>query len=74
MGARSVVEGPDDAVIVAECRRGEAAALSAYDRALAGTPIDEMPAKIRTMILEQREAVKAAHDDLVRRMASPTVR
>jgi uncharacterized protein (TIGR02284 family) len=70
VGARLAIEGRHDSVLLAECERGERGAIAAYDRAFSKTPLDEMPAGIQTMLMEQRAAMKVAHDDVLRRLAA----
>lgn len=65
-GARVALEGPTDEVILGECERGELGALAAYDRAFAKTSFDTMPADVRSLLVDQRAAIKAAYDDITR--------
>jgi len=57
MGLRAVLSGGDDDAVLAECERGEDAALSNY-RAALGT---DMPASTRSMVERQFAEVKEAH-------------
>jgi uncharacterized protein (TIGR02284 family) len=52
-----LVPGEHDHAMVVEAERGERAALSAYDRALAGF----LPLKVDWLVEAQREAVRKAH-------------
>jgi uncharacterized protein (TIGR02284 family) len=54
----SLVPGPHDQAMVVEAERGERAALTAYDRALAGL----LPLTVDWLVEAQREAVRKAHE------------
>lgn len=69
MGVRMAIEGRPDSAIIGECERGERAALSAYDHACERTPLDQIPKDIRATLIDQRAAIKVAHDDILRRLA-----
>lgn len=69
MGVRMALEGRPDSALVGECERGERAALLAYDRGFKRTPLDTLPKDIRATLIEQRAAIKTAHDDILRRLA-----
>jgi uncharacterized protein (TIGR02284 family) len=58
MGLRAVLSGGDDTAVLAECERGEEAALSNY-RAALGT---DMPASARSTVERQFAEVKEAHE------------
>lgn len=58
MGLRAALEGDDDAAVVAECERGEDAALASY-RAALGT---DMPSGVRAIVERQFAEVKKARD------------
>lgn len=65
--ARMALEGRPESVALAECERGESKALAVYDRFLASLPMDALPAPIRIMLVDQRAAIKLAHDDVLTR-------
>lgn len=69
IGVRMALEGRPESVILGECERGERAALKAYDRAFERSPLDALPKDIRAMLIHQRAAIKAGHDDMLRRLA-----
>jgi uncharacterized protein (TIGR02284 family) len=69
IGVRRAIEGRSDAIILAECERGERSALARYDRALARVTLDALPLDVRAMVIDQRAAIKLAHDDMLRRFA-----
>lgn len=54
----SLVPGHHDQAMVVEAERGERAALTAYDRALAGL----LPLTVDWLVEAQREAVRKAHE------------
>ncbi|HWW76971.1 MAG TPA: PA2169 family four-helix-bundle protein [Pyrinomonadaceae bacterium] len=58
MGLKAALSGGDDRAVLAECERGEDAALSNY-RAALGT---DMPASARSMVERQFAEVKEAHE------------
>jgi uncharacterized protein (TIGR02284 family) len=58
MGLKAALTGDDDNAVVAECERGEDAALAGY-RAALGT---DMPASARSMVERQFAEVKEAHE------------
>lgn len=55
---KSAITGKDDASIIAECERGEDAAVSNYRDALAA----DLPANVRSVVERQFSEVKQAHD------------
>ena len=57
MGLRAALSGGDDSAVLAECERGEDAALSNY-RAALGT---DMPASARSVVERQFAEVREAH-------------
>lgn len=65
--ARMALEGRPESVALAECERGESKALAIYDRFLTSLPMDTLPAPIRIMLIDQRAAIKLAHDDVLTR-------
>ena len=75
--ARVATEGAaSNTVVLGECERGELGALAAYDRALATIPSEAVPDDVRSLVAEQRAAIRAAYDaitaeDLGRRSARP---
>ncbi len=58
MDIKSVVTGKDEGAIIAECERGEDAAVEAYEEALK----QEMPASVQAIVQTQFAKVKEAHD------------
>jgi uncharacterized protein (TIGR02284 family) len=58
MDIRSAITGADDDAIIAECERGEDAAVSNYRAALSA----DLPANIRAIVERQFADVKEAHD------------
>ena len=60
MGLKAALTGEDERAVVAECERGEDAALTAY-RAALGV---DMPASVRTMVERQFAEVKEAHEHI----------
>jgi uncharacterized protein (TIGR02284 family) len=58
MTLRGLAPGNQDHAIVIEAERGERAALTAYDRALAGL----LPLTVDWLVEAQREAVRKAHE------------
>jgi uncharacterized protein (TIGR02284 family) len=64
-GARLALEGRSDAVILDECERGDRAAVAAYDRALARTPLPTLPPKVSQLLVEQRAAIKGTYDEVM---------
>ena len=58
MGLRAAVTGRDDAAILAECERGEDAAVANYRAALGR----DLPSNVRSLVERQFAEVKAAHD------------
>ncbi len=58
LNIKSAVTGRDEATVIAECERGEDAAVRNYEDAIRG----ELPANIRPVIEEQAEQVRRAHD------------
>ena len=57
MGLKAALTGEDDNAVVAECERGEEAALASYRSALGA----DMPASVRSMVERQFAEVKEAH-------------
>ena len=57
---RSVVAGREESAIIAECERGEDAAVSAYQEALTSP----LPQDLRAMVERQFIKVKEAHDQI----------
>ena len=57
MGLKAALTGADERALLAECERGEDAALAAY-RAALGV---DMPAAVRSMVERQFAEVKEAH-------------
>lgn len=55
---KSAVTGMDEGAIIAECERGEDAAVSAYKDAL----VEDLPANVRATVERQHAQVKEAHD------------
>jgi len=55
---KSVVTGKDDGAIIAECERGEDAAVDEYEKALQL----QMPEETAIIVRRQYAAVKATHD------------
>jgi len=68
---RSTVERHDAEAILNECERGDRGAIARYDKVLARFPLESLSPEIRTMLTSQRAAIKAAHDEMLRRMAQP---
>lgn len=64
--ARVAIEGRTDVVILGECERGEVAALEIYDHALDSMPLELLPPQVRILVVDQRAAIKLAHDDITR--------
>lgn len=58
MSLKTTMTGHDENAVVAECGRGENAALQAYEKALS----KPMPSELRELIQRQREQVREAHD------------
>jgi uncharacterized protein (TIGR02284 family) len=56
---KSAVTGRDDSAILAECERGEDAAVAAYKEALAGA---NLTGDVRPLVERQYAAVQEAHD------------
>jgi len=69
MAIRSAVENHQPSAILAECERGERGALLRYDRVLRRAPLEMLSAELRAMLVSQRASIKAAHDDMLRRLA-----
>ena len=65
--ARLIVDGHNEETILTECMHGDANVLRVYEAALV-TPVDFLP-RTRAMLMAQRNAVKAALDDMKRRLA-----
>ena len=57
MGLRAALAGGDDSAVLAECERGEDAALANYRSALGA----DMPASVRSLVERQFAEVKEAH-------------
>ncbi|MCA1619487.1 MAG: PA2169 family four-helix-bundle protein [Acidobacteria bacterium] len=60
LGLRTALTGADERAVLAECERGEDAALAAY-RAALGV---DMPASVRTTVERQFAEVKEAHEHI----------
>lgn len=60
MGIRAAVTGGDEQAILAECERGEDAALAAYRSALD----TDLPANVRAIVERQFAHVKEAHEHI----------
>jgi uncharacterized protein (TIGR02284 family) len=60
IGLRTALTGEDERAVLAECERGEDAALTAY-RAALGV---DMPASVRTLVERQFAEVKEAHEHI----------
>ena len=60
IGLRTALTGADERAVLAECERGEDAALTAY-RAALGV---DMPASVRTTVERQFAEVKEAHEHI----------
>ena len=58
MSLKTTLTGHDESAVIAECGRGEDAALQAYERALSKA----VPAELRELIQRQCEQVRAAHN------------
>ena len=58
MNLKSAVTGDDTGAVIAECERGEDAALERYEDALE----KELPGDIRTLVERQYADVKSTHD------------
>jgi uncharacterized protein (TIGR02284 family) len=58
MDLKSAVAGGDDGAVLAECERGEEAALAAYRDALDS----DLPASVRAVVERQFAEVRKAHD------------
>ncbi|HEV3468020.1 MAG TPA: PA2169 family four-helix-bundle protein [Pyrinomonadaceae bacterium] len=58
MGLKSAITGGDDGAIIAECERGEDAAVAGYRSAL-GT---DLPSHVRAIVERQFSEVKQAHE------------
>jgi uncharacterized protein (TIGR02284 family) len=58
MNIKSAVTGKDDGAIVSECELGEDSARDAYRNALS----EDLPAEARSLVLQQYNQVKEAHD------------
>ena len=61
MDVRAVFSGHDRHAVLANCERGEDAAQSAYKEALSD---NNVPAYIRTMLEEQKQTLRASHDEI----------
>jgi uncharacterized protein (TIGR02284 family) len=61
MDVRAVFTGHDRYTVLANCERGEDAAQNAYKAALEE---NHVPAYIRTMLSEQKQTLKASHDEI----------
>jgi uncharacterized protein (TIGR02284 family) len=59
MDLKAALTGGDEHALLAECERGEDAAISEYREALTH---DEAPAKIRSVIQQQYSLLRSAHD------------
>lgn len=70
--ARLIIEGHNEEAIITECMHGDANILRVYEQLLTGT-ID-FPERTYTMLVGQRDAVKAALDDMKKRLAFPLER
>lgn len=57
MSLKTTLTGHDEGAIIAECGRGEDAAMQAYEKALSRN----MPSDMRELIQRQREQVREAH-------------
>ena len=55
---KSTITGMNEAVVLAECERGEDVAKKAYEEALA----KDLPADIRTIVERQYQGVREHHD------------
>ncbi len=58
INVKSLLTGASDAAIMAECERGEEAALSAYEAAL---QVD-LPEEVRTIVVRQLDHIKEGRD------------
>ena len=61
MDVRAVFSGHDRHAVLANCERGEDAAQNAYKEALND---NNLPAYIRTMLEEQKQQLRASHDEI----------
>jgi uncharacterized protein (TIGR02284 family) len=61
MDIKAVFTGHDRHAVLANCERGEDAAQDAYKEALTD---NELPAYIRTMLEEQKQTLRASHDEI----------
>ena len=60
MDIKSVITGRDEAAVIAECERGEDAAIRTYGQALAA----ELPQDLRALVERQFGKIKDAHDQI----------
>lgn len=70
METKQVVRGPADRLVLEECERGERKALDTYDDAFVECPLDELPPRVRALLIEQRARIALAHAELEKRLAS----
>jgi uncharacterized protein (TIGR02284 family) len=61
MDVRAVFSGHDRHAVLANCERGEDAAQNAYKEALSD---NNLPAYVRTMLEEQKQTLRASHDEI----------
>src|SRR3954470_14827673 len=61
MDVKAVFTGHDRYTVLANCERGEDAAQNAYKAALEE---NHVPAYIRTLLSEQKQTLKASHDEI----------
>jgi uncharacterized protein (TIGR02284 family) len=61
MDVRAVFSGHDRHAVLANCERGEDAAQNAYKEALSD---NNLPAYVRTMLEEQKQQLRASHDEI----------
>ena len=67
---RLALEGRTDRVILEECRRGEQAALNAYEKALRRAPLATLPQELRKLVQEQYASIEAALEDTKTRLTT----
>jgi uncharacterized protein (TIGR02284 family) len=67
-GARLVIEGHKDEILVYECLKAELAALRTYDKVLADA--DLLSAHVRGLLELQREVIAASLSELQKRLAN----
>lgn len=69
METKRVVRGPADRFVLEECERGERQALATYDDAFVECPLDDLPPRVRALLIDQRAHIATAHAELEKRLA-----